>query len=232
MPAGIEVINDGGRLQITSEMRHPAMIQSGRVSGPGGVWSTQQVFFAQHHGSCPLLLLRPDPGAWVGGHSMYSDHFLLACGGGCDYALFSNEGAPVSWGDGAGIQIFDGSGNLTFSSAYRFARIKNIVQHVFPGGGGETRQEIGTGVGLDEFGRRPWVVAADFTLSRETGNGEGSSFPAFGYTMEMPGNGDTLIVGWRHADDWSTWANWSDIKHRDIYDVRPMNIPLCHIPAI
>ncbi|OUL98775.1 hypothetical protein A8M77_29985 [Variovorax sp. JS1663] len=219
-------------LQITSEMRHPAMVQSGRLSGPGGVSALQEVGHAPHGASCPMLLLRPDPGAWVGGVIQFHDRFWVHAFGGCDYALFSNEVPGISWGDGGvGIEIFDEQGRLTFSSAYRFPRIQNIVQHVFPSGSGSTRIQIGTGVGLDQSGRRPWVEASDFTVGRWASSGD-LTIPAFGYTLEMPGNGDSVILGWRHFDDWSVWANWSDAKWADIYDGRPMRIPMCHVPGV
>lgn len=207
------------------------MFQSGRVSGPGGVFALQEVMHAAHGNSCPLLLLRPDPGAWVGGVIQYGDRFWIHCGGGCDYALFSNEVPGSSIGDGAGIQIFDDLGRLCFSSAYRFPRIQTIVEYIFPSGAGSTRVAVGTGTGPDGAGRRPWVDATDVTVALWDSSGE-ASIPKFGYTLEMPGDGDSIILGWRHYDDWTVWANWSEAKAFDIYTARPIRLPMCHVPGV
>jgi hypothetical protein len=235
MTAGIQIFNDGHMLQITSETRHPAMIQNGRFSGPGGGNARVVIGHAAHQSSCPMLLLRPDPGSWIGGVIQFHDQFWVHSFGPCDYALFSTEGTPVVWpgSDGAGLQIFDEFGRLAYSTAFRFARLQNIVQYVFPGGGGATRVQIGTGINPDAWGRRPWVDATDLTVSKQASSGADYVVPRFGYTLEMPSNGSAVIVGWRDFLEWDVLPNWSEAKSYDIYtNGRPLRLPMCYVPGV
>jgi hypothetical protein len=224
MTAGFQSFTEfGARTQITSEMRHPAMIQSGRFNGPGGMAPLLEVGHAYHNASNPLLLLRPDPGAWVGGVVQWQDRFWVHASGGCDYALFSNEHPGIEWGGGAGIQIFDEQGRLTFSSAYRFPRIKSVVQCTFS----DSQQEFGTGTGADEFGRRAWINANELTFAKRTGSG----VFAFAYCAEMPNAGSSVIVRWRDPFEWFV-VPFADMHFYDLYASRPLRIPMCHVPGV
>lgn len=201
------------------------MAQSGRAAFEG-LSSGAQVFHQHHYNSCPLVLIRPDPGTWVGGFAQGPDNFALTGSGSFDYVIFSHEMPGIPWGDGVGMQIFDEQGRLTFSSGYRFPRIQQIRQHSFS----DVRQEIGTGVGPDSAGRRPWVEISDFGYSKWANTGE-MTFYRFMYTLEMPGDGSTLIVGWRNAT-FLDLENYKDAKAYDVFTHRPMNIPVCHVPGV
>lgn len=162
MPFGLQVVNEGGLVQIDQDFRNIAVIQQGTFGAAGPVSSGVVTFSAQSEANCPQVWVRPhSDGVWVGGcfltdasenpYSNSIDRFFYQAGGPCDYKVCALSGNFVVDQSSYGLQVFDQAGRIAFDSRRRYARIRRVLSVASSSSSSVT-------VGFSGIPERPWML--------------------------------------------------------------------------
>lgn len=139
MPAGIEIRNDGGNLQIDGEIRN--LMLGGKWSGAttaslqftttGGT-PLQRILTPSFASDCPVLAVRCDsPIANMGAvrdqpNGTASYEFLVYSTTPVPITFYAFE-LQKSANSGCGLQVFDGAGQLVFDAAQKQFRVESYI---------------------------------------------------------------------------------------------------------
>lgn len=180
MPAGLQVFNQSGVLQIDETTKNPRLVTSGSVakgadnSGYGYYKIDLGAYGINLNTEIPLLLLRPATyGTYVGGVFVTKQYgtvtggnfFLLdASDSAFDYSIFSQQVAGVRDPGNLGLQVFNAAGEITYDTNQAHTRILGNLYHAatasFP---------YPYSFGISGFSGMPWVVANPLVSSFKGG---------------------------------------------------------------
>ena len=228
-PTGIEQINSQyGTLRLNAYGTAGAAEFGGQISVPD---LTPEM---------PILLVRPPPDVSVGGFVTWQRYastggVLNAIGyqsnGPFDWAVASVSGAPVVVGSGrTGIKTWSESGNLTFSSQYRFPRIISIEDVPSPDFGAAPMSRAKS---IGGWASRPWIIVSDLIYVYDSAGGLGSNYgyPPAVFAARVNAANSVLTVEMRSSENFSA-TGFALSPSLNPFASRPLRLPLCVIPGL
>lgn len=247
MPAGFQLIHPTyGTSTIDSDRVAARLVQYGTlyINVTGAIPSAP--YPAGLAGSAPLFLVRPDAAdGWLCGFCMDFSNFsspnavFLTGNGGhtFEFAYVSNRGVPIVHGSGSGLELYNGSGQLTFSSNHRHPRIHQIVTcnlTDFFISGSRTIANFN----LPFYGTRPWLLSSDFVYSSWANGGNDIPTAGHQYGCRLSAAGTTLTVEIfdEFGNPTNNWTGSGTLAQRiaaagSPFATRPIRIAICTIPG-
>jgi len=199
MTTGIEVYNTNGDLLVSSSERNIYVIQSGFVSQrPPQVGNTVQDYRLEIPVnsvpiSAPIIAVRPSQvNAYVGGFQWWPGfqrlNYIVQCQSPFHWVVLSPEGTPIGSGGNSGLEVFDETGlKVTFSSNYKYARLRNLfVRPPTAGGVGWPMTRTISG-----FSTIPWFIVNNL---RRTERGISETSESYGAIMGMVNSGFSSVT--------------------------------------
>lgn len=221
---GLQVFNQTGTLIIDTNESVLNVVHQGIMSynSSDGRWYE---FTYTGWPEPPTILVKPNPGEWVGGMICYRhstnrcrvsmvayNRPIIAC-------TTSPNSIPIMTGDKFGIETFDANGNLTFSSNRLFPRILQIPYVSGPYGSIGSSTFIRT-TNITRLTEMPWIIATDAGVSYSYPVGE--SVSATGFIVRVTENLQQLQV---------SMGDQINLQYNPNYN-KIMRFPLCTVPGL
>lgn len=220
MSAGYQVFNANGIEIINSN--DPMLFVLANGTNAPGVFGTSIPYSGWPEP--PILLIRPRPGVWLGGFTLRytsaNSAYLEVGDQGYDWALcVSSKSGLIQPIGKSGLEVYDATGKITFSSNIPFARIVNIL--TIKGPYSTTGAPINTSASIVGFSQMPWIMMRDAGTSFPfPSNGDGATFEQFLISV----NSNFTIMSARLTD--SLAAQYNPFQNGNMY------FPLCLIPGL
>lgn len=226
MPVGLEVFNESGQLLISSESTDARVVKY----GTSNLIELSDAELAQ----APLIFLRPrSPNQIFGafrngdpGSSPLPTGARLRFDGAADWAIVNPFAAPISRGQPFGIEVFDGAGNVTFSSNFSYSRLRTLYRRPSFSGG----QGYPTVVSALWADAMPWVMANDLI---ETGRGIGEFSESVGAIYaSISADFKTITYTFRDSVTGNIFPNLADRGNYDPWVGRARDLWIAEIPGL
>lgn len=213
MTAGIEVFGESGALLVSEKSLNSRAVYA--VSSKSFDWGEGgynqhvllQLPFTYLKDEVPIILIRPSQYDKYVGSCQYSTYFAplgssfpdgnggVSIQGQCqfDMIVFSTKGTPIQRSGNPMFEVYDPSGNITFSDKYLFPRLRKLINRgPTPANQGWPMRTDITSAGIRGM---PWFLAGPLFLS---GKGMGVLTEQGGSTvMAIASDKKTVMVNYR-----------------------------------
>lgn len=230
MIAGFESHSVNGVVQINSESKTASVVARGSVTTNNfaGYFGNATITFPTGLTAPPLLLLRMPANAWICCYYTSNKEAFISAPPNTtvEWMLASNQGVPESDGSNVGLQLFNESGELTFSSSYRYPRIVAEVSQLMP--------QFYAGPmahAIPALASRPWLVANPLNFSYEAPDGGSGSYPPYAFTARVNAQNTVITLECRGSELFVPVANGTDIRNMSPYSFFPLRVSVCVIPG-
>lgn len=238
MATAFRTYTPDGVLQLDSNSPGLGVYDHGRFNAFGSTTRFGRILVPLRGPGTPLFLFRPDPDAAVGAVVIdptgYGEgtQVLVASMADLDWAMVSPTGPHASTGVTQPVfRVYTPDGRLSFSTQFRYPRIRQIFSMPAPsmdseGGGFPT-----TTFPLSGWSSMPWVLTSSLGYSRSATDGTGSgSYPPYVFSARINASLSEFRVEAR--DSALFYEPGSGSQSLNPYANRPMWFALCEIPGL
>ena len=254
MGAGFQLFSPSG-VSIDSEKMSGRLIAYGTAynttttqTGSGPVHTPNYIGMpapALPNDTVPLLLFRPRPDAYIFEASSAGYGLGLGPNHISEYAIASDIGPPITHGYGSGMELYDGNGQLTFSTNHRHPKILQIIScplsafaNYIPGVFGQDRLYAQFNLVSTPDGSRPWILSSDLVTASWANSGAlGDYTPSSGhsYGFRLPSANilqvEVFAEGYNGSISDSRGIVRALIDSGSPFGNRPLRIAVCYIPG-